>query len=91
MSFLFFLRGFLGALVAFAVVSYLITHSLWTTLIQTAICAVLIQIGYFAAVLFLVWKSRSKPAHRDIPADEGGAAPTQQAKPKALPLRSVRR
>jgi exopolysaccharide production repressor protein len=47
MSFLLFLRGLIGVL----------TQSLWTTFIQTVICAVLLQIGYFAAVLFLLWRS----------------------------------
>jgi len=57
MSFPLFLRGFLGVLVVFAVTTYLFTGSLWSTFLQTAICAVLIQIGYFAAVLFMVWRS----------------------------------
>ena len=57
MSFILFLRGFLGVLVTFAVVTYLATHSLWTTLINTAICAVIIQVGYFVAVLAMIWRS----------------------------------
>jgi exopolysaccharide production repressor protein len=57
MSFLLFLRGLVGMLLVFAVTTYVVTQSLWTTFIQTAICAVLAQIGYFAAVLFLVWRS----------------------------------
>ena len=59
MSFLLFLRGFVGALLVFAVTTYVITGSLWSTFIQTVVCAVLVQIGYFAAVLFLVWRSRA--------------------------------
>lgn len=57
MSFLLFLRGLVGVLIVFAIASYAITQSLWTTILQTVICAVLIQVGYFAAVLFLVWRS----------------------------------
>ena len=57
MSFSLFLRGLVGVLLVFAVTTYLITGSLWSTFIQTVICAVLVQIGYFAAVLFLVWRS----------------------------------
>jgi len=57
MSLLLFLRGLVGVLVVFGVVTYLVTDSLWTTLIQTVICGVLIQIGYFAAVLFLVGRT----------------------------------
>lgn len=47
-----------GVLIAFAVTTYMLTGSVYTTLIQTVICAVLVQVGYFCAVLFLVWKAR---------------------------------
>ncbi|QHG73161.1 exopolysaccharide production repressor protein [Ensifer adhaerens] len=46
----------IGALTVFAVVTYFLNGSLTSTLIQTAICAVLIQIGYFLAVVFLIWR-----------------------------------
>jgi len=45
------------ALAAFAVVTYIATGSFATTAIRTFICAVLIQIGYFLATLFLVWRT----------------------------------
>ena len=57
---LLFLRGFVGVLVVFAIATYAFTQSAWTTFIQTVICAVLIQIGYFVAVLFLVWRPAAK-------------------------------
>ena len=60
MSFVLFLRGLIGVLLVFAITTYVITQSLWTTFIQTLICAVLLQVGYFAAVLFLVWQSADK-------------------------------
>ena len=63
MSFPLFLRGLVGALLVFAVVTYLITGSVWSTFVQTVICAVLVQVGYFACVLFLVW--RSSAAQKD--------------------------
>jgi exopolysaccharide production repressor protein len=46
----------IGALAAFAVATYYLNGSLASTAIQTLICAVLIQVGYFIAFLFLVWK-----------------------------------
>lgn len=49
----------IGALTVFAVVTYFLNGSLTSTLIQTAICAVLIQIGYFLAVVFLIWRKRA--------------------------------
>ena len=48
----------LGTLAVFAIATYFLTNSLSTTLIETAICAVLLQIGYFLGVLYLVWKER---------------------------------
>ncbi|WP_352507970.1 MULTISPECIES: exopolysaccharide production repressor protein [unclassified Mesorhizobium] len=60
MSFLLFLRGFIIVLSAFAISIYLLTASLWSTFVQTLICGVLIQIGYFVAVMLLVWRSVSK-------------------------------
>lgn len=57
MSFLLFLRGLVGVLLVFAVTSYILTQSVWTAFVQTVICAILIQFGYFVAVLFMVWRS----------------------------------
>jgi exopolysaccharide production repressor protein len=57
MSFLLFLRGLIVVLLVFAITIYAVTQSLWRTFIQTVICAILAQIGYFAAVLFFVWRS----------------------------------
>lgn len=45
------------ALVAFAVVTYISTGSIATTALQTLICAILIQVGYFLATLYLVWRT----------------------------------
>ncbi|MDK1387827.1 exopolysaccharide production repressor protein [Sinorhizobium sp. 8-89] len=46
----------IGALVAFAIATYILNGSLISAAIQTLICAVLMQVGYFIAVVFLVWK-----------------------------------
>lgn len=78
MSFVLFLRGFIGALVVFAVVTYVVTQSLWTTLINTAICAVVIQVGYFVAILAMIRRSPApgktpEPAHK-----ESGPAPAKK-------------
>ncbi|GAB1582724.1 exopolysaccharide production repressor protein [Phyllobacterium phragmitis] len=80
MSFPKFLVGMLGVLIAFAVTTYTLTHSFWTTLIQTVICAVVIQIGYFGAVLFLVMREKSRKATKPklLPGDE---ANTQKPQP----------
>jgi exopolysaccharide production repressor protein len=84
-SFLLFLRGLIGALVVFAIVTYLMTHSLWTTFIHTVICGILIQIGYFAAILFLV--RRAKPQEGAMAdRDEGRAASKAPLTPEKVPV-----
>jgi exopolysaccharide production repressor protein len=70
MSFLLFLRGYVGALLAFSIMTYVVTGSLRTTFVQTVICAVLIQIGYFAGVVFLVWRRRRKAQARNSEAPQ---------------------
>lgn len=75
MPFVLFLRGLVLVLIAFAITSYVITGSLWTTLVQTVICALLIQVGYFIAVLFLVWRGDKKSP------DIGGVQAGDPAKP----------
>lgn len=45
------------ALLIFAGVSFFLTQSLWAVLIQTVVAAILLQVGYFGGVLFLVWKT----------------------------------
>ncbi|WP_026619880.1 exopolysaccharide production repressor protein (plasmid) [Ensifer sp. WSM1721] len=51
-----FFVSMIGALTAFAVATYFLSGSIASTAIQTLICAVLMQVGYFVTVLFLIWK-----------------------------------
>jgi exopolysaccharide production repressor protein len=84
MSFPLFLRGLLGLLLVFAATTYFITGSAWTTFIETVVVAVLVQIGYFAAVLFLVRRAAKVQKRRmgavaietmqPLPKDEKAAA-----------------
>lgn len=48
----------LAVLVVFGVTSYAINGSLWTSLGQTLLCAVLIQAGYFIGILYLVRREK---------------------------------
>jgi hypothetical protein len=57
-----------GVLIAFAVSAYFMTDSFYTAFIQTLICAVILQTGYFIGVLYLVHrekKFREKAASPD--------------------------
>ena len=55
-----FVLGMLAALLAFALVTYILTGSLWATVLQTVVCAVLIQAGYFAVVVYLAFHGERK-------------------------------
>lgn len=50
----------LAVLAVFGVSSYLINGSILTALIQTLICTVLIQAGYFVGVLYLVRREKQR-------------------------------
>jgi exopolysaccharide production repressor protein len=67
----------IGTLAVFAIATYFLSHSLTTALVETAICAILLQIGYFAGVLFLVRKAER--VRREALSDSNGlgAVPTR--------------
>jgi exopolysaccharide production repressor protein len=74
----------IGALSVFAIVTFILTGSAWTTAWQTLVCAVLVQAGYFIAVLFLVAKGgrdRRSAAQRQSPVS---AVAGDDKEPKAL-------
>ena len=48
----------LAVLVVFAISTYFMSGSLLSALIQTLICAVIIQTGYFIGVLYLVHREK---------------------------------
>ncbi|HEY0124220.1 MAG TPA: exopolysaccharide production repressor protein [Rhizobium sp.] len=79
-----------GTLTVFAIATYFLTHSLSITLIETVICAILLQVGYFAGVLFLVWKERNA---RNALLNEGSAAmPAREGdKVSGLPAANLNR
>ena len=81
MSFSMFLRGFLVAIAIFAVVTYVVTQSLATTVINTLICAVLIQVGYAVAVLWMVARTTS-PTAKDPQNERGEASGIDASAPK---------
>ncbi|MQW89462.1 exopolysaccharide production repressor protein [Sinorhizobium saheli] len=82
----------IGALAAFAVATYFLTGSLASTAYQTLICAVLMQVGYFVAILFLVWKEsreRRKLSPSKVPVASEQA--NDEKKPGKVSLRPLDR
>jgi exopolysaccharide production repressor protein len=71
----------LGALAVFAIGTFLLTGSAWTTAWQTLACAVLLQAGYFVTVLALVIKEGKN--RRKMTQGQSAAA-GEEKEPKAL-------
>lgn len=72
-----FILGMVAVLIVFAVTTYILTHSLAVTLVQTIISAVLIQAGYFVTILLLVRReSRQKVDSQAAPKPEKTARPS---------------
>ncbi|MER8731203.1 exopolysaccharide production repressor protein [Mesorhizobium sp. M1227] len=40
-----------------ALIGYFVSHSIGTVVITTLTCSLLLQLAYFASVLFLIWRS----------------------------------
>lgn len=57
MSFRIFYRAFWVVLCGNALAVYFATHSIRTVVVATLACSLLLQIVYFASVLFLIWRS----------------------------------
>jgi exopolysaccharide production repressor protein len=52
-----FILGLLATLLVFAAGTYFLTGSVWQTIFGTLLCALVIQVGYFLIVLFLVLRT----------------------------------
>ena len=76
----------LAVLVVFALTIYVLTGSLWTAFWQTIACAVLLQVGYFIGVLWMVWRASEKPASA---AAQEEAGPWERQDPSALDRRKL--
>lgn len=75
----------IGVLLVFWLATYGLTGSLSGSFIQTLICAVLLQVGYFVGVLFLVWKeARERKRKVDDAASPSMGADKQPA--SSLPV-----
>lgn len=54
--------GMFVTLIVFAIVTYCMTGSLVTTVLESIAAAILLQMGYFLCVGFMVWKQAKRPA-----------------------------
>ncbi|MDI6838998.1 MAG: exopolysaccharide production repressor protein, partial [Rhizobiaceae bacterium] len=68
------MMSMVAVLIVFGLVTYGLTGSVTTTLVQTAVSAVLLQVGYFLAVLFMVAKAaRQRKSDLETPATDDKA------------------
>jgi exopolysaccharide production repressor protein len=49
----------MAVLIVFAVAAYLTTGSLFTALGETLLCAIILQVGYFIGIVYLVHREKS--------------------------------
>lgn len=79
----------IGALLAFAVATYFIHSSFYTAFIQTLISAVILQVGYFVAILVLVAREKRRMREtfsRDLSAETIAADTAKSAPPHGAKL-----
>ncbi len=50
----------LGTLAVFAVAAYVMSGSFWTAFIETVLCALILQIGYFIGIVYLVRREKAQ-------------------------------
>jgi exopolysaccharide production repressor protein len=62
-----FLRGMLLLLAAFGIVSYATTGSAWVAFANSILCALLLQVGYFVAVLCMIRSAERELRRSDRP------------------------
>ena len=67
-----------GVLIVFAVSAYFMSGSFYTALIQTVVCAVLLQAGYFLGVLYLVRREKKLREER-FPAEATAAKSAKES------------
>ncbi|CAD7038440.1 exopolysaccharide production repressor exox [Pseudorhizobium endolithicum] len=66
-------------LLVFAAASYLMTGSLVIALVQTLACAIILQIGYFIGVLYLVRREKASRESASDPAQHLRGRATRNA------------
>lgn len=79
----------IGALLIFAFATYFIQGSFYTAFIQTLICAVILQTGYFIAILVLVAREKRRMREtflRDRTAETLAAETANSAPPHGAKL-----
>ncbi|MER9436091.1 exopolysaccharide production repressor protein [Mesorhizobium sp. M0618] len=54
---------------------YVASHSIRTVVVTTLACSLLLQLAYFASVLFLIWRSGGKRAEHFGSCKEVGSEP----------------
>lgn len=50
----------IGTLAVFAVAAYVMSGSFWTALTETILCAVILQVGYFIGIVYLVRREKAQ-------------------------------
>ncbi|KAA3441943.1 hypothetical protein C7I87_33065 [Mesorhizobium sp. SARCC-RB16n] len=73
-----FLVGATAALAVFLIWSYHVTGSIWFSLIWGALAAVVLQLGYFLSIAFLIYRHGAGAASEGSPASETPIVPIER-------------
>lgn len=73
MKFQRFLIGFIAVLLLFGIVTYVLSQNIWTTLVQTLICAFVIQLGYFLIIVAMVKIRRRRSSSQSNAEEDNGS------------------
>ena len=76
----------IGTLLVFGLATYGLTGSLSDALLRTLVCAVLLQVGYFAGVLLLVWNEARQRKRKNDEAAASAAKGGDETTASALPV-----
>lgn len=74
------------ALMVFAVATYFIHGSFYTAFLQTLLCLVIVQVGYFIGILILVVKEKRQMRERFGFTKEAAPAPEKSAAETLPPI-----
>lgn len=78
----------IGVLVVFAIVTFFLTGSAWTTVWQTLACAILLQVGYFIGVTILVAKAEKNRREATRGTISSGVAAADETDAKTIRVQS---
>lgn len=77
--------GMVVTLIVFAIVTYCLTSSIVTTVLESIAAAILLQLGYFLCIGYMVWKQSKRPVVVGDADSATNAEAVREEKPRRIP------